>query len=71
LTNSLTERGHRLGLVLHLHQLHAQRQRLVDAIGDRLQGLAQRDDVAALGHGHPQRNHLAPWWRTLTDGGSA
>jgi hypothetical protein len=40
----------RLRLVLHLHQLHAQRQGLVEVIGDRLQGLAQLDDVATFGH---------------------
>jgi hypothetical protein len=55
--------GHRLGLVLHLHQLTPAGRRF-DAVAAAAPCPA--DDVAALGHGHAQRDHLLPWWRTLT-----
>ncbi len=50
--------GHRHRLVLHLRELHAEGQALVDLRGRDLQRLAQRNDVAALGHGDAQRNHF-------------
>ena len=50
--------GHRLGLVLHLLQRHAERQAFFDLRAHVLQRFAERDDVAALGHRHTQRNHL-------------
>jgi hypothetical protein len=60
LTNSLTERATALGLVLHLHQRTPSGQLSLDAVGGHLQRFAQRNDVAALGHGHTQRNCPCP-----------
>ena len=50
--------GHRFGLVLDLPQADAQRQGFFNVRGGGGEGLAQRDDVAALAHGDPERNHL-------------
>jgi len=50
--------GNRLGLVLHVHQAHAGGQLRVDAGHGGVQGLAQRNDVAPLGHRNANRNHL-------------
>ena len=46
------------GLVLHLHQTQAHRQRRIDVGGGRLERLAKGDDVAPLGHGNAQADHL-------------
>ena len=43
-----------------LLQRHAERQAFLDLGTGLLQGLAQGDDVAALGHRHTQRNHFVP-----------
>ncbi len=55
--DELVDRGrHGRGLVLHLHEFHARGQRAFDARRGALQGFAERDDVAALGHGDAQRD---------------
>ena len=57
--DKLVHRGrHRLGLVLHVNQLDASRKRPGKACRELFKCLAQRDDVATLGHGDPQRNHF-------------
>ena len=50
--------GHRHRLVLNLGKLHAGRQLPVDLVGRDLQRLAQRDDVAALGHRDAECHHF-------------
>ena len=52
--------GHSLGLVLQLHQLDASWQVFFNLCKCGFQRLAQGNDVAPLGHGHAQRNHLLP-----------
>ena len=59
--------GHRLGLVLHVNQFDAGRQGFGQAFGKFSQRLAQRNDVAAFGHGHAQRDHFAPLVMHLDD----
>ena len=48
---------HRSRLVLHMRQRDAGRQLAAEGGSTLAQRLAQRDDVAALGHRHPQRDH--------------
>ena len=60
-TNKLVYRaGHSRGLVLDLDQPKARGERRIDRGGGCLKGLAHRDDVAALGHGDAQAQHLLP-----------
>ena len=49
---------HGRGLVLHRHQAQACRQGCIDIGSRRFERLAQGDDVAPLGHGDSQANHL-------------
>ena len=58
LTNSPTERDTAVGWSWTCVQLDAHRQVGADRRGRRLQRLAQRDDVAALGHRDAQRDDL-------------
>ena len=48
--------GHRLRLILQLHQLHPGGQAFFNACECRFQRLAQGNDVSALHHRNPQRN---------------
>ena len=50
--------SHSPGLILNLLQLNTGRQLGANARGRCLQGLAHGHDVAPLGHGHTQRNHV-------------
>ncbi|MNU93772.1 hypothetical protein D3C71_837210 [compost metagenome] len=45
---------------MHVDELHPRWQRAANAVGGGMQRLAQRNDVAALGHGDAQRNHFLP-----------
>ena len=46
--------GNGSGLILNFRQTHAHRQSRFNGLGSLLQRLAQRDDVAPLGHGNTQ-----------------
>ena len=61
--------GHGLGLVLHIGQAHSGGKRFFDVRRGGIQGFAQADDVAALGHRNPQGHDLAPLMPHLDGGG--
>ncbi len=62
-------RGHGGRLVLDLRQLDADGQFVAQTLGGFGQALAQGDDVAALGHGDAQRDHVLALVANLGGGG--